>query len=352
MAVTLPIIASYEDALQIVQFLKTKVTGCAIEDAKAVIDKKYLDPRKINAYIIWSLITRDGEKIKLTELGKRLSRINETDYPEVFTEVLQSIEPYHCALERLFYQKDTEQVTNVEIASYWYETKKFGMDAVNENALKDMAVCYFRICEAAGISKLFIGRRGQATRLEINRNQLGQYIGRSTLSQTETVTNDSLSEEVNYGENISSQLNIIPSYTEIQSTTNITDDAIKIFFSHGNNMGIIEQIKTLIDLANLEYEVAVETETAAIPIPDKVFGAMRRCNSAVICVSAGENDKKEDGTYGINQNVLIELVQPLFYMIKKLYLYGIKELISHLIFKGCIVVNIWGTNYLRGLVLN
>ncbi len=310
MAGTLPIIASYEDALQIVQFLKTKATGSTIEDAKAVIDKKYLDARKINAYIIWGLITRSGEKIKLTELGKRLSRINETEYPEVFTEVLKSIEPYHCALEWLFYQKDMEQVTNVDIASYWYETKKFGMDAVNENTLKDMAVCYFRICEAAGIGKLFIGRRGQATRLEINRNQLGQYIGGSTLSQTQTVTNDSLSEEGNYEENSeppSLQLNTIPNDTAVQSMTNITDDAIKIFISHGKNMEIVEQIKTLIDLANLDYEVVVETETAAIPIPDKVFGAMRRCNSAVICVSADENDKKEDGTYSINQNVLIEI---------------------------------------------
>ena len=72
-------------------------------------------------------------------------------------------------------------------------------------------------------------------------------------------------------------------------------------------MEIVDQIKTMIELASLDYEVVVETETAAIPIPDKVFGAMRRCNSAVMCVSADESDKREDGTYGINQNVLIEI---------------------------------------------
>lgn len=311
----LPILASSDDAIKVVQFLKTRATGCTIEDAKAVIDKKLLDSRKINAYIIWQLISKDGDKLKLTELGKRLARVGTSEYFEVFSNILSSIEPYHCALEWIFYQPDMNQVSNVEIASYWYENKKFSLDTENENTLKDMAVCYFKVCEAAGIGKLTIGRRGQATRLDVNRDQLGQYIGGSSFTKTDLEDNSDLQENsVDY---LTGDSNLVSDFrkpeigqpaTDLpQSESSINDTPTRIFISHGKNMEIVEQIKTLIELANLDYEVVVETETSAIPIPEKVFGAMRRCNSAVICVSADENDKKENGSYGINQNVLIEI---------------------------------------------
>jgi len=309
----LPVIASAEDVIQIVQFFKTRATGSTIEDAKVVIDKKLLDPRKINAYLIWGFIIRDGEKLRLSELGKQLA-LNIANSAEIFSRVLQSIQPYHSALEWIFYKKDIKTITNTEIAAYWYETKVLGMSDENENTLKDMAICFFRVCEAVEIGKLFIGRHGQSTRLEISRDSLGQYIGGSTLSTSssstteETIVESDLSAEVKTSQNVDSNLlankdNSLPQNAE----PSMSSDDVKIFISHGKNMEIVEQIKAVIELANLDYEIAVENETAAIPIPEKVFGAMRRCNSAVICVSADENEKKDDGSYGINQNVLIEI---------------------------------------------
>lgn len=34
---------------------------------------------------------------------------------------------------------------------------------------------------------------------------------------------------------------------------------------------------------------------------------MRQCNCAIINISADEQEKREDGSYGINSNVLIEI---------------------------------------------
>jgi hypothetical protein len=82
---------------------------------------------------------------------------------------------------------------------------------------------------------------------------------------------------------------------------------IKVFISHGKNMDIVEQIKTMLDLADLKYEVAVEAETTAIPVPEKVMSAMRDCTAAVICVTADEHAKRADGTFSLNENVLIEI---------------------------------------------
>lgn len=67
------------------------------------------------------------------------------------------------------------------------------------------------------------------------------------------------------------------------------------------------QIERILQFGQFDYEVAEKTETTAIPIPEKVFGSMRKCNCAIINISADEQEKREDGSYGINQNVLIEI---------------------------------------------
>jgi len=63
----------------------------------------------------------------------------------------------------------------------------------------------------------------------------------------------------------------------------------------------------MLDLADLEYEVAVEEESTAIPVPEKVLDAMRRCHAAVVCVTADEKTIRQDGSFAVNENVLIEI---------------------------------------------
>ncbi len=81
----------------------------------------------------------------------------------------------------------------------------------------------------------------------------------------------------------------------------------RVFISHSKNKKIPDQLKQMLAFGGFEWEIAVERETTAIPIPEKVFGLMRKCNCAVINVSADEQEKREEGGYGINQNVLIEI---------------------------------------------
>lgn len=80
----------------------------------------------------------------------------------------------------------------------------------------------------------------------------------------------------------------------------------KVFISHGKNMAIVEQVKDILSLYDIDYEVAIEEETTAIPVPQKVLGAMRRCVAGVIVVTADEQNRTTEG-YAINTNVLIEV---------------------------------------------
>jgi len=99
---------------------------------------------------------------------------------------------------------------------------------------------------------------------------------------------------------------------DIQTTKELSVDEpeewnAKVFVSHSKNPRILDQIKRMLKIGNLDYEVAEESKTTAIPIPEKIFGIMRNCNCAVINVSADEQEKQSDGNFGINQNVLIEI---------------------------------------------
>lgn len=79
-----------------------------------------------------------------------------------------------------------------------------------------------------------------------------------------------------------------------------------IFVGHSRGTKILEQVKQLLELADLRAEVAIEQETAAIPVPDKVFDAMSRSDAAIICVTADAGREGDEG-YDVNANVLIEI---------------------------------------------
>lgn len=79
----------------------------------------------------------------------------------------------------------------------------------------------------------------------------------------------------------------------------------RVFISHGKNRDIVEQIKTMLGIADFKFEVAVETEATAIPVPDKIISAMRACDAAIICVTADPG--AEDQELKVNENVLIEI---------------------------------------------
>lgn len=80
----------------------------------------------------------------------------------------------------------------------------------------------------------------------------------------------------------------------------------RVFISHSKNMDVVAQVKDVLGLYDIDFEVAVEEETTAIPVPDKVLAAMRGCQAGIMVVTADELAKV--GTdYTINNNVLIEI---------------------------------------------
>ena len=321
----LPIKTAPSDASRIVDYLKTKATGATLAEAKVAVDKKLLDSRKINAFITWEFVTKDKDKFKLTDRGRRFARASSDQRKAIFAEVVSKIRPYRLTIEWMFHQ-NFDSVSTVELAAHWHEHISGDLGSTNETTIREQVNCFFNLSAGAGLGEYIIGRNKQPTRFEIDRDALGQLIGESHLQPDNDEDigendelGDSLEEDISVPNDPSSddESSIKPDIDEQkldfskENKSQIEDTPqtlpSRVFISHGKNIDIVEQIKTMLDLADLAYDVVVEEETTAIPVPDKVLAGMRRCTAAVICVTANEDMLKEDGSYGVNQNVLIEV---------------------------------------------
>lgn len=311
---SLPILTTIDDVGSIVSYLKTKPTGASLAEAKAVVKKQVLDPRKITAFTFWEIVSKEGDRLKLSKRGWDLARNSRPD-TDIFGEILGSIPPYRSVLEWAFHQK-MATITNVDVAAHWHEHHTSDSGEVKETTLKDQAVCFFHLSQAAGIGKLFIGRRGQQTRLEINKAALEAFVqgGPSEPPWSSPTGVEEVSPETE-GSELESSIPETKSTREQSAhqepdghaSRNDAAQQLRVFISHGKNMEIVEQVETMLGMADIEYEIAVAEETPAIPVPEKVFEAMRRCTAAVIVVSVEEGSKNGSGDYTVNQNVLIEI---------------------------------------------
>lgn len=312
----LPVITTTQDVRDIVSYLRNKATGATIAEAQAVVKKQVLDARKLSSYTFWGLVDRDADRLSLSARGWELARSK--DDGAVFQTVLAGIAPYRSALEWLYYQ-NFESATNVDVAAHWHEHHSVALGTSNENSIKDSAVCFFHICEAAGLGKLTLGRRGNPTRLTLNRAELGRFVevksalapdepsARTPNGQTsESVVEQAAGAEVPHA--VSAERQSAPPVTrQLDPPVTSTLQKLRVFISHSGGMEMVDQVQTMLGLAEMEGEVAEEEETTAIPVPEKVLSAMRRCQAGIIVVSVDDRRTGSNGSYTLNSNVLIEI---------------------------------------------
>lgn len=167
------------------------------------------------------------------------------------------------------------------------------------------------MAQGAGLGTYKVGRRGQPTRLEVDSDALAQMVARAdnseALSEPEGRETGTGREGVALESDGQREDEEAGGGEQEMERGASPHEAVRVFIGHGRCEGIVDQVKTMLDLTEMSYEVVVEQESAAIPVPQKVFDAMRRCNAAVVCVTADAEGEREDGSYAVNPNVLIEI---------------------------------------------
>lgn len=296
----LPIRTTLEDLNAVCVYLATKPTGATLPEAKAVVDKRYLDGRKMAALKLWGLIEEADDKIKITEPGRRFVKDSGSSRSDVLRDVVRQVPPYLAVIERVAHRNENS-ISATEVAAHWYE--HFRADVSDsEKILNDQAVCFFHIAQGADLGELTIGRRGMPTRFDCDADATRAFVDPSnSVAQHDMPTDDSTE-----GEDLEKPLLVSDEQGE-------SDDAVtrsnQVFISHGKNHKILEQVKEIVTYGKFQPVIAKDQETAARPVPEKVMDAMRACRAAVIHVSTENLLYDADGNTApqINANVLIEI---------------------------------------------
>lgn len=300
----LPIRTTLSDIDALCGYLVTKPTGATVSEAKAVLDSKVLDARKLNALKLWGLIDDSSGKMRVTEPGRMVAKDGGARRAEALQGVVLSIPAYASIIERAVHRGEMT-LSAVEVAAHWHEHFK-GDASENDKILNDQAVCFFQVAEGADLGKLVIGRKGQPTRFEFDKENASKLAsgeaGTPVLeAEPEREEEESVIPNVEGGGTIEAEVMHKPNPGPIKGN--------RVFITHGRDRKILEQVKELVAFGKFEPIVAQERETAAKPVPDKVMDEMRACQAAVIHVAVDGKLLSPEGKEvpQINGNVLIEI---------------------------------------------
>jgi len=292
----LPVKTTLEDVEALLAYLKLKALGVPLKEARAVLDKKLLDGRKLSALEFWEIISREGDRLVLTQRGRKGARSDE-DKVSMFREILSSVRAYRTATEWAF-QQGLPSVEPVDVAARWNQYNQDEVETDNERTLRENVICFFHLTQGAALGQLLLGRKGAPTRFEWDRAALRSFVEGAEISVAAPEVEEALEPAAGMPEEAPAEREAVREPSKPI-----------IFISHGRNKAILADVKKMVELAGFEYSVAVEEETTAIPVPQKVMKAMKNCNAAVINVSADEPTTDSEGkvTFQPNINVSIEI---------------------------------------------
>jgi len=300
----LPIRTTLADVDALCTYLVTKPTGATLPEAKAVLDSKVLDGRKISALRVWGLLDDTSGKMLVTERGRLVGKDKGARKAEALREVVAAIPPYRSIVERAVHRNELT-LSAVDVAAHWHQHFKADASA-NDKILNDQAVCFFQIAEGADLGKLVIGRRSQPTRFEFDEAN-ARALAEGAVPSTSAIGN--LSDDAPMHAEEQPDDDNDAGLGGVTKPEVVAGRGNRVFITHGKNKKILEQVKELVAFGKFEAVVAQERETAAKPVPDKVMDEMRACQAAVIHVGSEGVLLNVEGKQvpQINGNVLIEI---------------------------------------------
>jgi predicted nucleotide-binding protein len=296
MAVQLPIRTTIEDVQKICNYFAKKPTGATADEAKATLGDKTIN-YKIAALKYWSLLEDlEGGKLKLTEDGRQIARLNGAERNKVFIKILNRIPAYKGITERAESRGETSLTSN-DIASHWHDHFRDDI-STNQEKISDQVITFFQVAEGAGIGKFIVGRKGAESRFEFNLEKISGILENEGFA---------FNEEANAHEE--------PKFTEEAVASGIPNPTPRmptgkgIFIGHGKNKKPLEQLRKMLDQFKVQYNVVMDEPNLGRPISQKVKDAFQECNCAILIFTADEEftNSKGDTIWRPSENVVYEL---------------------------------------------
>jgi predicted nucleotide-binding protein len=304
----LPLKTTVEDIEVLCNFLATKPTGATLKEARAIIDEKHLDARKLLALRGWNLIEDAGGKLKVTPSGRAFTRGGQEDRQKILRQLISSCPPYSSIVERAAHRPQDDSIIAVDVASHWHEHFREDVGAA-EATLNDQAICFFNLLQGAGLGTLVLGRKGNPTRFDWDREAVKSFGGQSSDGDSQDAGKSVEQQNGSNGEKPADSAEVPATTKTTSATTEAPSLGQAIFLAHGKNKTALEQVKKILGQFSIPCKVAVDEPNLGRPISSKVRETMQLCNCAILIFTADEKfvDKDNNEVWRPSENVVHEL---------------------------------------------
>ena len=305
-AATLPVLATASDVREVVQFLKKKPDGVTVVEASDTVRRRLFDYRKLAAYEVWGIISKVGDRIRLSELGREFATKLEPE-TQIYRVILDTALPYRAVLEWI-YQQNIDVVTFADIVDYWQEHFPEALQQ-SEKASESQVVSFLHLCHAAEIGVATVGRKGQPSRLRLDHDELAEYVAGSPRSSSKS------------SETEESQRNVQRPVVFDASPRRHA----KAFVSTPGETGIAGDIQAALQALEIDGEVVQREMGSSSLVSERAFQAMQRCEFAIIVVGHDDWSRDAGGNDVLKQSTLIEIGSALVHFARRVVLINCTE---------------------------
>ena len=275
----LPVRTTLDDIDAVCGYLAAKPTGATTAEARAVVDKKHLDGRKLTGLKVWGLIEDAEGKLKITDLGREAVRESGAYRSTALRQVLRDISPYTAVIERVAHRGETS-LSAIDVASHWHEHFR-EQSSESEETLNNQALTFFQVAQGADLGVVVLGRKGRPTRFDFDRDAVQGFIAVAETGEREEPRAETMEDES-------------PPRNEPTEDQPIP---VQIFIWHRDRDEPLEQLKGILDEWKIPYLTAEAEPNTGSPISEDVAQAMRACTAAIFLLTNVRSEPSEDFAY-------------------------------------------------------
>lgn len=283
---SLPILATANDAREVVRFLKKRQNGVTVVEAMNSEPKRIFDARKVAAYAFWGIIYHENERLTLTPLGRELADALEPEC-RMHRDILHRVPAYRIALKCIF-DEGLDIATHLDVLRHWSELPYItGVERGNAQDLEAAVVCFFSICHAAELGTSTVGKRGQPARLRVEMDELEAF----------------LSEDY--------EAAAVPAIRKREPIARIRPQPgmsiRKVLVSISGSRSEIGHLISLLGLAGFKSCAVDHADLDNGLLPSSELSEMQQCQAGIFVISPKDCVKQKDGTHTLRHEWITKI---------------------------------------------
>lgn len=283
----LPTLATAADVREVVQLLKKRPEGVAVVEVSDAIRKRLFDPRKIAAYELWGLVSKVGDRVRLSRLGRELATKLAPE-AAVYRAIIDNTPPYRAVLEWV-HRQNLDLITHADVVEYWRANFPEALRP-GERTFEGQVVSFFHLCHAAEIGATTVGRKRQPSRLCVDRDELAAYLNGVRRYDSERP----------------SAVDERPSAPRPAALVT-APPRLRVFISAPEGAGILDTLRDALGLVDIDSDAVERVVGGGELVPERTFKAIRRCDAGIIVLGSADCRRDAAGEDALDQSVLVEI---------------------------------------------